>query len=105
ESLIFEKTSVAERLNQVFGEFAHLEVARQAHERRAQVQLCLNSVEALETLDQQGRNDQHGVGKAVGIADEEAWVVRGRRGHEIEREAQARQWRRALILRGRHVLS
>ena len=73
-------------------QLADFEFAGDPHQRRAQVQIRLLAVEALQALHQHRRNDQHRVGEPVWIADEQPRVLRRGRRHEVQIHAQAGQW-------------
>ena len=91
ERLVFQKPGRAERLDQVLLHLAHFQSPVMPHQRRAQIQVRLRPVEALQALHQRRRNDQHGVGEAVRVADEQPRMFRRGRRHEIQVQAQARQ--------------
>ena len=92
EGFVFQEPGGAEGVDQVLFQFADLQVAGDAHQHRAQVEVRLPAVEAVQAFDQRRRDDQHRVGIAVGVADKEAWPV-GRGGrNEVQGIAQAREW-------------
>ena len=64
--------------------------AGQPDERRSQIEIGVCPVEALQALDQHRRNDQHRIREFIGVADEEAWVLRRWRRHEVEIHSQSR---------------
>jgi hypothetical protein len=72
-------------------DFADVQVAGDTEQRLAQFEVSVLTVEELEAVYQRGRNDQRCVGELVRIADQKAWAILDRRGHEIKLEAQARQ--------------
>ena len=92
KDLVFEKARRAESFGQVPLELADLKIARNADQQRAQIQIRLAAVKAPQALDQHRRNDQHGVGVAIRVADEQARLIRRGRRKKIQRGAQARQW-------------
>ena len=91
EGSILQKPGLIQRLRQLRFDLTHLQVARHLHQRRAQIEWSMRAVEAIQAFDEPRRNHQHRIRIAVGIANEEAWMLRRRRRHEIEIHAQTRQ--------------
>ena len=89
EPFVFEEAGFAQSIDQMLLEFAHFQIPGGAHQGGAQIQVRLLAVETSETLDQQRRDDQHGIGKAERVANEQARMLRRGRGHEIEIQAKA----------------
>ena len=74
EGVVFQKARVGERVDRWC---AISSVSRSAGDPRqcgAQIQLGVLAVEAFQAFHQRRRNNQHGVGVAVGIANEQAGI-------------------------------
>jgi hypothetical protein len=89
EGFVFEEPSLAERVEEVLFDIADLDFAEGMDELLAEVERSLFAVEAGEGGDDGGRDEEHGVGEFVGVADEEAGALGVLGGDEIEAEAKA----------------
>lgn len=87
--LVFQEAALAQGADQLVLELRNVQASGQPHQLRAQVQLRLPAVEQLQAADQRRRNDHHGIGVMVGVADKQSRPVLDRRGHEVQVGAQA----------------
>ena len=92
ERFVFQESRRAEGLDQVLFELADLQIAGDADQHGAQVQVGLAAVKAAQALDQGRRDDQHRVGVTIGIADEKPRAVGRRRGTNVQGVPEAREW-------------
>jgi len=92
ECLVFEEACRTEGAGEVLFELADLQIAGDLDQECAQVQIGLAAVKAAQTVDQGRGDDQHGVGVAVRVADEETGPVGRRRGEKIQGRAEAGEW-------------
>ena len=79
-----EKSRLAEGCYQVLLQLPNLKVACQTDQEGAEVKVGGFPVEALQALNQLGRNDERRVGILTWIADEQTGPVPHRGRHEIE---------------------
>jgi len=87
EGLVFQKPGVAQGPDEVLRDLADFEVVGEPYQHGAQIEIGFLPVETAQALDQNRGDDQHGVRKTIGIADEKSGVF-GRRGrHEIQVQA------------------
>ena len=78
EILVFEKPSLAERVDQVLLKPADIQIARQANQMLAQIERAVRAVKIGQAFHQHGRNNQRRVGKMERIADQQAGLIRNR---------------------------
>ncbi len=92
EMLILQETSLAERVDQMFFEFADLDFARDPHQVRPEIQAGLLAIKARQALHQLRGNKQHGVGKLQRVANEKPGMlwIGGR--DKIESQPQPGKW-------------
>src|SRR5260370_28996086 len=90
--LVVQKSAAGQCADDVAFQLADAQIAGDADQLGAQIELRCLTIEAAQALDQSGRNDESGVGVAVGVADQQTRAIRIRRRHEIQVRPQAWKW-------------
>ena len=85
---VFEESGGTQRFNKMTLQLCHIQFSGGSDEKRTQVEPGLFSIEALETLNQDWRNDQRGVRILIEITNQQSGPVFDGRRHEIEIHAQ-----------------
>ena len=89
---VFQKSGLAERVEQMLFEFADLNLAGDPNQVGAQIQTGLLAVEARQALHQLRRNEQHGIGKFQRIANQQSGMLGIGGWNEIESQSKTGEW-------------